>query len=117
MANMGGFGVSSDARAIMAFQAKRKSPGVSYALWIFLGGLGAHRFYHGRVISGFGLMALSLFGYFALLGGGIPYFVMAGGVWMIVDAFLIPGWVAAYNARLIDELASASLPRRGRPAI
>ncbi|MBP2236146.1 TM2 domain-containing membrane protein YozV [Sinorhizobium kostiense] len=39
-----------------------KSIGVAYLLWLFFGGLGAHRFYIGRIGSGLAILALMVVG-------------------------------------------------------
>jgi TM2 domain-containing membrane protein YozV len=70
-----------------------KSPAVAYLLWFFVGGVGAHRFYMGRVGSGIGMMALaiaSLILSFFLIGL-IGYPILF--VWWVVDAFLINRWL------------------------
>lgn len=93
--------ISSDAQALMAFQANRKSVGVSYAFWFFLGAFGAHRFYNGRVGTGIAQLLCLLFCWLI-----VPAIVL--GIWWIVDAFLIPGWVRDHNARLMVSLGSTS---------
>ena len=61
-----------------------KSTVVAYLLWFFLGGLGIHRFYLGRPIS------------------GIFYLLTVGGfaIGWIIDLFLIPGMVRQENAKM-----------------
>ena len=49
--------VSGDARAMMLFEANRKSMAVSYILWIFVGVFGGHRFYNGRIGTAVALRA------------------------------------------------------------
>ena len=70
-----------------------KSVVLALGLWLFLGGLGIHRFYLSRrhaltlagvVFSAFGIGLLLLF----------PVFV-----WVLIDLFRIPGWVREYNAQ------------------
>lgn len=39
-----------------------KTSGVAYILWLFLGGLGAHRFYIGRPGSALAILALMILG-------------------------------------------------------
>ena len=60
-----------------------RSVGIAYLLWFFLGLLGGHRFYLGKI--GTGVLWLFTFGLF-----------MIG--WLI-DAALIPGQVRKFNAR------------------
>jgi hypothetical protein len=47
-----------------------------------------------------------------IAGGFGLIFILPVAVWVVVDAFLIPGWVSTFNARLLSELdggASAAL--------
>lgn len=70
-----------------------RSSGLAYILWFFLGAFGAHRFYLGRVGSGVAMLVLFWLGVFTfwLIIGSV--FLLAYGVWWLVDAFLIPGMV------------------------
>ena len=63
------------------FEYPTKRAGLAYALWLFLGLLGVHRFYLDRVWSGAAML---------LTGGGV-------GVWWIVDGILLRDMVARYN--------------------
>jgi TM2 domain-containing membrane protein YozV len=104
----GGSGLSRDAKAMMAFESAKKSTGISYLLWFFFGGIGAHRFYLGRTNSAIGMVVLlvasfilsfffiGVFGYIALL------------IWVIVDAFLIPGIAREYNQTLMQRIEAAT---------
>lgn len=56
-----------------------KSVGAAYLLWFFLWFFSAHRFYLGRPGSAI-LQILS-------------YFIIVGFIWVLIDAFLIPGMV------------------------
>lgn len=58
-----------------------KSKGVAYLLWFFLGWLGIHRFYVGKIVTG--LIWMFTFGLF-----GIGWFI---------DLFLLSGYVDMYN--------------------
>jgi len=97
--------VSGDARAMMLFEANRKSMAVSYLLWFFVGVFGGHRFYNGRTGTAvtqllmwiFGAMLVSVFGLGLLL-------LVPLGLWLLLDAFLIPGWVNDHNNLLAREL-------------
>jgi TM2 domain-containing membrane protein YozV len=99
-----GRGVSGDAKAMMLFQANRKSTLVAYLFWFFLGGFGAHRFYAGKTGSGIAQIALLLIG-FALLAAGVgAILLLALFVWVLIDAFLIPGWISNQNTLLAHSL-------------
>lgn len=63
--------------------SQKKSTGIAYVLWFFLGGFGAHRFYFGKTASAVGMLALTLLVSWWMFG--IPTLI-----WLIVDAFLIP---------------------------
>lgn len=66
----------------------RKSVALAYVLWFFLGYLGIHRMYCGRVTSGVLMMALTVIGAltFPLFIGHIFSFIVA--VWWLIDLFL-----------------------------
>ena len=54
--------IGSDAQSMMLFEANKKSVGVTYLLWFFLGGVGGHRFYSGKSGSGAVMLILMLIG-------------------------------------------------------
>jgi uncharacterized membrane protein YhaH (DUF805 family)/TM2 domain-containing membrane protein YozV len=87
-------GVSEDARAMMLFEANRKSTPVAYLLWFFLGMFGAHNFYLKRTGVAVAQLILTL----TLVGTIVTI------VWVIVDAFLIPGWIRRQNTQLAAQL-------------
>ena len=66
---------------------------VTYIVWFFLGNLGGHRFVTGRV--GTGLIMLLLHGLGWLTWWFGLGFIIWGlvGLWWLVDALLIPGWL------------------------
>ena len=74
--------------------SRKKSVAATWLLWLFLGELGAHRFYLGRVGSGIAML-LTLGGLF---------------IWALVDAFLIPGMLRAnkheVEAEVLQEIAA-----------
>lgn len=95
----------------MMYDANRKSVGVAYLLWFFLGYFGGHRFYTGRAASAGAMVILTLLGIaFSVIGVG---FIMLLGVsaWAIVDAFLIPGWIRSINMELAAKLTGGDLPQ------
>jgi len=95
--------VSADTKAMMQFEASKKSAGIAYLLWFFLGAWGVHRFYAGQ--TGTGVAMLVLFGASALLSvvgiGLLGFFVL--GIWLFVDLFLIPGMVERHNSDLLRQ--------------
>lgn len=79
--------------------SKSKSIGVAYVFLILLGSLGAHRFYLGKTGTAIGLLAVTILtGWFTLF---IPTII-----WIIVDACLIPNYIAADEERIRKEAAS-----------
>lgn len=89
-------GLSRDARALMLFEANKKNILVAYILWFFLGLFGAHNFYLKRTGVGVAQLILTL----TLIGTAITI------VWIIIDAFLIPGWVRNQNNLLAMQLGA-----------
>ena len=65
---------------------RKKSGAATWLLWLFLGVLGTHRFYLGRI------------------GTGIAMLLTLGGlfIWVLVDIFLISGMLSA-NRRKIEK--------------
>jgi TM2 domain-containing membrane protein YozV len=90
----------------MRYDANKKSIGVSYLLWFFLGGLGAHRFYNGRTGSGVAQLALLILGFLTSVIGVGLFLWAALGIWVLIDAFLIPGWVREHNNHLAASLGA-----------
>lgn len=88
--------LSSDAKAMILFEANKKSLGVAYVLWFFLGLLGAHNFYLKRTGVAVAQLILSI----------TVYGLIVTVVWVIIDAFLIPGWVRNQNNLLAVQLGA-----------
>jgi TM2 domain-containing membrane protein YozV len=65
---------------------------VAYALWFFLGFLSGHRFYLGRP----GTAILQI----------LSFLVLIGFIWLLVDAFLIPGMIRAKQDELRARLTA-----------
>jgi TM2 domain-containing membrane protein YozV len=102
--------ISSDAQALIAFEAGKKSTGLAYVLWFFLGGFGGHRFYIGRTGSAVAILLINIFGWLTIaIGIGVAMLVGLG-IWLIVDAFLIPGWVRRHNTMLMARLTGGVSP-------
>lgn len=89
--------------------AARKSGGVAYLLWTFVGGLGMHNFYLGRQKAGALQMAGTLLTYctyvspdpWPLVGVaiGVPL-----GISLLVDLFKMPSYVVTCSERLRARL-------------
>ena len=92
--------VLASARAHMMYDANKKSQGVAYLLCIFLGGLGAHRFYLGSTGTGAVQLALWVLGWMTGFIAWIPLVI-----WVLIDLFLIPGIARDYNMKLADRFA------------
>lgn len=73
------------------FNARRKNPTTGVLLALFLGGLGAHRFYMGQIGLGIVYLVFCLF----LVPAIIAFF----------EAFLMSGRVARFNDALAQEIA------------
>ena len=74
-----------------------KSMVLAFVFWLFLGGLGVHRFYLNRR-HGLTILILALVGAVSstfLIG--IPILV-AIGIWLLIDLFRIPGWLREHNS-------------------
>ena len=96
---------TSDAARLMQYDAAKKSTGIAYLLWFFLGWLGVHRFYLGQTGTGTAMALISVVSWitvFIVIG-----FVGLGviGVWWLVDAFLIPGITTRANQELATRLS------------
>ncbi|MEL7153077.1 MAG: NINE protein [Pseudomonadota bacterium] len=84
-----------------------KSILTAYILWFFLSGIGVHRMYLKRTMSGLFLAMVNVAGMVMLAIGvlkDVPEYLMAGGtmvlavvVWCLLDAFFIPGMVRHIN--------------------
>ena len=100
---------SSDVTTMMTFEANKKSTGLAYVLWFFLGGLGVHRFYIGRTGSGIAMLLILIVGWLTTVFVVGFALLVALGIWWIVDAFLLSGMVSAYNNSLASRLSNNAL--------
>jgi TM2 domain-containing membrane protein YozV len=92
------------AMAQMLYSANSKSVGVAYLLWFFLGGFGGHRFYSGKTGSAVAQLLLMLLGIMTAVVGVGVLLMIAVGLWVLVDAFLIPGWIRNHNTLLAHQM-------------
>ena len=100
--------VSSDARAMMMFEANKKSVVVAYLLWFFVGSMGGHRFYLGKIGSAVAQLLLTIFGVLLPFAFGLGVILLIPvWIWVLVDAFLIPGWIRLQNSLLASQLGGA----------
>ena len=88
--------LSPDTRALMLFEANRKSALIAYLLWFFVGIFGGHNFYLERTGVAVTQLILSI----TVIGMFITIF------WVLVDAFLIPGWIRNQNNMLATQLGA-----------
>lgn len=84
----------------------RKSTGVAYLLWFFLGYLGAHNFYIGRKLLGVLEVLLALIGW-GLVAVTFGLSLAPIGILLLIDLFTIPGGIRKdlekKRQRLIEE--------------
>lgn len=78
-----------------------KSKGTAYLLWFFLGGLGAHKFYLGKI--GMGILYLFTFGIF-----GIGWFI---------DLFTLGSQVDNYNAIFMARTAMGAVGQQQNQSV
>ncbi|MDP3404471.1 MAG: NINE protein [Brevundimonas sp.] len=104
-------GLSADTQALMAFESQKKSSGVAYLLWFFVGQFGAHRFYLGSTGLGAVQLILGLLGWATVWFALGFLFLIPLWIWLFVDLFLIPGLAERRNQRLMERL-NMGAPRR-----
>ncbi|MDP9729384.1 TM2 domain-containing protein (plasmid) [Alicyclobacillus sp. TC] len=64
---------------------------LAYVLWFFLGSLGIHRFYLGRIGTGIVQLILGVIGWATAVFVVGWFFLGVLYLWLLVDLFLIPG--------------------------
>ena len=98
----------SDADRMMHYDANKKSVGVAYLLWFFMGLIGAHRFYLGRTGSGMIILVIALLSLISLFSGELAggfSFLFILGIWDVIDLFpfrdshenTTPPWLHAFD--------------------
>ncbi|WP_426957357.1 TM2 domain-containing protein [Muricoccus radiodurans] len=93
---------------LMAPAEPMRSVPIAYILWLFLGGMGLHRFYVGRTFSGGLMLAITLLSLlFTLVLIGLFGLALVA-IWWLVDAFLIPGMVQDRNAAIAASRTARS---------
>jgi TM2 domain-containing membrane protein YozV len=85
-------------RIVSQLDGRKQTLLAAYLLWAAMGLFGAHRIYCGRIMSGLAQFALSAC--LLLLGLAIEFYVIIpAALWVLADAFLIPGWVRSEEAQ------------------
>ncbi|MFB8387478.1 TM2 domain-containing protein [Microbacterium sp. NPDC055910] len=80
----------------------QKEVGIAYLFFFLLGGFAAHRFYLGRIGSAIALLCIWWAGWFLVgVAVGVPLLI-AGGIWLLVDLFVLPSMVRDENARRLE---------------
>lgn len=90
-------GLSTQDKILIEARITNEAPTVTaaYLLWGFLGILSAHRFYLGRP----GTAVLQI----------LSFFIVIGFIWLLIDAFLIPGMVRAKQDEIRQRLTTLAL--------
>jgi TM2 domain-containing membrane protein YozV len=78
-------------------EARRKSVGFAYLLWMFFGLFGLHRLYLGHVVSAAGMAAITLVSLPLMWSGLGMLGLVAAASWALADALLIPGMARVSN--------------------
>ena len=90
--------ISTNEKLLIEQYVTNESPsvGVAYLFWFLLWFVSAHRFYLGRP----GTAVLQI----------ISYFILIGFVWVIIDAFLIPGMIREQQGLIRERYRAAMTP-------
>lgn len=92
------------ARKMMAYDAGKKDIMLAYILWFFLGSFGVHRFYMNRTSSGIMMALLHVISWITVvIFIGFLGFALLG-IWWLIDAILIMGWVERHNMQLANHI-------------
>jgi len=73
---------------------KEKELVIAYLLWFFLGILGVHRFYLGRIKTGVAQLLMGTIGAFLIF----PLFILA--IWWLADAYYVFKYTEAHNLEM-----------------
>lgn len=111
-------------------ERRKKSTGVTYFLWFFLGWFAIHKFYLNNIAGGIIYLIAPWLAIILLVFGvmvhddaefGAPtamvglLALVAYGIWMLVDLFTIPRQVTTYNEKLELEIIPSLNARKEAP--
>ena len=76
---------------------EEKNVVLAYVLWFFLGMVGAHRFYLGKIKTGVAMLLLTVVGWSTsvILVGFL--FLFAAGIWWLIDVYYTNKYVVEHN--------------------
>ena len=75
-----------------------KNKWIAYLLLVFIGGVGAHRFYLGRAGTGICILALTIIGFL------LPAAYIALVIWLILDLFYVNDYINTHRNNILLEL-------------
>lgn len=81
------------------YSRRCKNKWMAYLLLVFIGGIGAHRFYLGRAGTGICILALTIIGFFH------PPVYIALALWLILDLFYINQYINTHCNNILLELS------------
>jgi hypothetical protein len=112
-------------------EINKKSTGLAFALWLFLGGFGLHRFYLGLKRSAIIIAIINIIGLMCLLYSladasqatieilqqqdihqsnsfsyGMSLILIPLYLWLLIDAFRLSGWTKKYNLKVIEKFSN-----------
>jgi TM2 domain-containing membrane protein YozV len=90
--------LTTEEKMLIEMRVANESPSTAtaYLLWIFLWFVSAHRFYLGRP----GSAVIQI----------LCYFIVIGFIWVLIDAFLIPGMIRDKQDEIRRRLERAAIP-------
>lgn len=75
-----------------------KNKWIAYLLLVFIGGIGAHRFYLGLAGSGVCILALTIISFL------FPLAYIALVIWLIIDLFYVNHYINTLRSNILQEL-------------
>ena len=86
------------------YNAQKKSVVIGCILLALCGYLGMHRFYGGQIASGGVMLFITALCAITLGSSASVVGLMIVGLWCLIDIYLMPRAIAAYNRRLMISL-------------